>query len=181
MRTPADEGPSHAIVGRVRRSHGVRGELVVELFTDAPDAVFAPGARLFAGTTEGDLSPHGTTLHVESARPFKDTLLVIFAEISERNAADTWRDRFLLAPLSELEAPADDEVFLHELVGLRVLTVEGEEIGTVVAYFDLAHGLLLEVKRASGTVLLPYRDEFVAAVDVEAGVLTIDPPPGLFE
>ena len=151
------------------------------MFTDAPDAVFASGARLFAGTVDGDLAPQGTTLHVESARPFKDTLLVTFDEITDRNMADLWRDRFLLAPVDELEPPGEDEVFLHDLVGLRVQMVDGTHIGTVVGYFDLAHGLLLEIKRVTGTVLLPYRDEFVADVNVEAGVLTIDPPAGLFD
>ena len=55
MAPASHEGTSHAIVGRVRRAHGVRGEVVVQLLTDAPDAIFAPGARLFAGTIAGDI------------------------------------------------------------------------------------------------------------------------------
>lgn len=181
MTSSPGAGATYAIVGRVRRSHGVRGEVVVELFTDAPDAVFASGARLFAGTVNGDLSPHGTILHVEGARPFKDTLLVIFVEITDRNMADVWRDRFLLVPTDELEPAGDDEVFLHDLVGLTVVTISGEDIGKVIGYYDLSHGILLEIRRSTGTVLLPYRDEFVDAVDLAAGVLTINPPDGMFD
>jgi 16S rRNA processing protein RimM len=51
----------------------------------------------------------------------------------------------------------------------------------VASYYELAHGLLLEIKRQDDTVLLPYRDEFIAEVDVHAGRLVIDPPEGLFE
>jgi len=178
--TPQDGG-SHAIVGRVRRAHGVRGELVVELMTDAPDAIFAPGARVIAGTVAGDLGVRPATLHVEAARPFKDGLLVTFAEIVDRTEADLWRDRYLLVPSEELEPPAEDEVYLHDLVGLEVQRLDGVVIGKVAGYYDLAHGILLEVQRERDTVLLPYRDEFIAAVDVEAGRLVVDPPEGLFE
>ncbi|MGH7671150.1 MAG: hypothetical protein ACRENQ_16830, partial [Gemmatimonadaceae bacterium] len=47
--------PEFLIVGRVRKAHGIRGELVVEPITDAPDAIFAPGRRVFAGTPSGDV------------------------------------------------------------------------------------------------------------------------------
>lgn len=175
------ESASHAIVGRVRRAHGVRGEMVVQLMTDAPDAIFAPGARVIAGTIAGDLGTRPATLHVQDARPFKDGLLVTFDEIEDRTQADLWRDRYLLVPADELEPPAEDEVYLHDLVGLEVQRLDGTVIGTVVGYFDLAHGILLEVQREKDSVLLPYRDEFIAGVEVEAGRLIVDPPEGLFE
>lgn len=174
-------GASHAIVGRVRRAHGVRGELFVEVLTDAPDAIFAPGARLFVGTTGGDLAPTPATLTVDDARPFKDGLLVTFDEISDRNEADLWRDRYLLVPLDELEPPGEDEVYLHDLVGLQVQRVDGTPVGTVVAFFELPHGILLEIQRDGATILMPYREEFIAEVNVGAGVLVVDPPEGLLE
>ena len=180
--TPSSRGGApYAIVGRVRRAHGIRGELVVELMTDAPDAIFAPGARLFAGNTAGDITPSARELHVEDARSFKDGLLVTFGEIADRTQADLWRDRYLLVPRDELEPPGEDEVYLHDLVGLEVQRTDGSVIGKVSAYFELAHGLLLEIRRPDDTVLMPYRDEFVAEVDIEGGRLVIDPPEGLFE
>ena len=173
--------PSHVIVGRMRRAHGVRGEVVVEVMTDAPDAIFAPGARLLAGTTTDDLPPKPLELHVDGARVFNDGLLVTFAEIVDRTQADLWRDRYLLVPADELEPPDDDEVYLHDLIGLQVQRVDGLVVGTVSGFFELAHGLLLEIQRASDTVLMPYRDEFIAEVNVDEGLLVIDPPNGLFE
>lgn len=174
---------THAIVGRVRRAHGVRGELVVEVMTDAPDAIFAPGARLFAGTVAGDLAPNAMVLHVEDVRPFKDGLLVTFEEIPDRTQGELWRERYLLVPMEEVEPLEEDEVYLHQLVGLEVQRTDGSAIGTVVGFFELAHGLLLEIRRtgAKDTVLMPYQEEFIAGVDVERGVLVVDPPEGLFE
>src|SRR5215203_3811794 len=68
--------PALIIVGRVRKAHGIRGEVVVEPITDAPDAIFASGRRVFAGTATGDLVPNGAELHVESSRPFNEGFLV---------------------------------------------------------------------------------------------------------
>lgn len=173
--------PAHAIVGRVRRAHGVRGEVLVEVMTDAPDAIFAPGARVFGGTPAGDLPRQAPALHVEHVRPFKDGLLVTFHEIADRNEADLWRERYLLVPMDELEPLAGDEVYLHDLAGLRVTRTDGTELGTVDGYFELPHGVLLEIRRANDTVLMPFLEAFIVEVDVAAGVLVVQPPEGLFE
>ncbi|HEY9230418.1 MAG TPA: hypothetical protein VIP11_27445, partial [Gemmatimonadaceae bacterium] len=90
--------PELIIVGRVRKAHGIRGDLVVEPITDEPDAVFAPGRRVFAGTASGDPAKDGRELHVTSSSPFKGGFIVHFEEIADRSVAETWRDRFLLLP-----------------------------------------------------------------------------------
>ena len=94
--------PAFIIVGRVRKAHGIRGEVVVEPITDVPDAIFASGHRVFAGTASGDIAPNRAQLHVESSRPFSDGYLIAFAEVPDRNAAETWRGRYLLVPADEL-------------------------------------------------------------------------------
>lgn len=152
----------------------------MEVMTGAPDAIFASGARVFGGTAAGDLPQNPPMLHVEHARPFKEGLLVTFQEIADRNEADLWRERYLLVPVEELEPLGDLEVYLHDLPGLRVERADGTVLGVVEGFFELPHGLLLEVRRANDTVLMPYREEFVVAVDVPAGILVVDPPDGLF-
>ncbi|HVX41147.1 MAG TPA: ribosome maturation factor RimM [Gemmatimonadaceae bacterium] len=177
MTTPA---PELIIIGRVRKAHGVRGDLVVEPITDEPDAVFAPGRRVFAGTVGGDLAKGSPELHVESASPFKGGFIVHFAEIADRTVADTWRERFLLLPADELEPLAADEIYLHDLIGMRVELESGEPVGTVVEFYELPQGLTLEVRRENGTVLVPY-DRIVTSVDGEARVIRIAPPDGLLD
>jgi 16S rRNA processing protein RimM len=170
------------IVGRARKAHGIRGELAVEVITDAPDAVFASGARLFAGTTTGDLAPERTELHVEHATPFKGGIIVSFREITDRTQAERWRDRYFLVPASELPPPEDNEVYVHELIGMGVVLSSGEEIGSVVDVYELPQGLTLDVRRVNGgTVMLPFNDQVVTEVDREARVITVDPPDGMLD
>src|SRR5258705_6469 len=88
--------PELIIVGRVRKAHGIRGALGVEPITDEPDAVFAPGRRVIAGNASGDPSKDRRELHVTSSTPFKGGYIIHFTGIEDRNAADTWRERFLL-------------------------------------------------------------------------------------
>jgi 16S rRNA processing protein RimM len=159
----------------------MRGGLAVELLTDSPDVVFAAGRRVIGGTTKGDVLPHRVELHVRSASPFKDGLLVEFSELSDREGAERWRDRFLLLPADEVPPAGPDEIFLHELVGLRVRTATGEDLGVVETFYDLAQGLTLEVRRDEGTFLLPYRPEFVRQVDSAERLLTVELPLGFFD
>ena len=177
--------PEFIIVGRVRKAHGIRGEVVVEAITDAPDAIFAAGRRVFAGTAAGDLAPNRTELHVESSRPFNEGLLVAFAEIPDRTAAETWRGRYLLVPAGELPPPSEDEVYIHELLGMRVELETGEVVGTVDETYELPQGLALDVRRAAPregeTVLILYDERTIASVDKGARIIVVTPPEGLLE
>ncbi len=172
--------PELIIVGRVRKAHGIRGDLVVEPITDEPDAVFAPGRRVIAGTVTGDPSKERPELHIEQAAPFKGGFIVHFAEITDRAVADTWRERFLLVPADELEPLGDDEVYVHELSGMRVELESGEPVGTVAGVYELPQGLTLEVARDNGSVLVPY-ERIVTSVDREQRVIRIAPPHGLLD
>src|SRR4051812_6831200 len=102
MTSPASS-PEHEfiVVGKVRRAHGIRGELVVEPFTDAPGAVFAPGRRIFWGTEAGELSPGAGELRVVRSSPFKEGLIVSVREIQDRTEAERWRERYLVAPAGD--------------------------------------------------------------------------------
>jgi 16S rRNA processing protein RimM len=177
--------PAFIIVGRVRKAHGIRGEVVVETITDAPDAIFASGRRVFAGTAAGDLAPNQLELHVASVRPFNEGLLVGFAEVPDRTAAELWRGRYLLLPGAELPQPDDDEVYVHDLVGMRVELVGGEAVGTVEETYELPHGLAIDVRRAAPreaeTVMLLYDDHTIASVDKAARLIVVTPPEGLVE
>ena len=177
--------PAFIIVGRVRKAHGIRGEVVVEPITDAPDAIFASGHRVFAGTASGDITPNRAELHVQSSRPFNDGYLIAFAEVPDRNAAETWRGRYLLVPADELPPPSDDEVYVHELPGMRVELADGQLLGTVEETYELPQGLAIDVRRApphdERTVLLQFDERTIASVDREARVIIVTPPEGLVE
>jgi 16S rRNA processing protein RimM len=154
---------------------------MVEPITDDPDAIFAPGRRLVVGTTDGEVAPDAQGIHVREARPFKRGLLVHFDEISDRDAADLVRDRYLLAPADELEPLDDGEVYLHDLLGLRVEHTSGDSLGNITAYYELPQGLVVEVQHPRGVVLVPWTMDIVKRVDVEAKLVVVEPPAGLFD
>lgn len=179
-----------AVVGRVRRAHGIRGELLVEPYTDAPDAIFASGRRVFAGTTDGEPASRAgrpalepDALVIRGARPFKGGLLLTFDEVPDRTEAERWNDRALLLPLAELAPPEEGEVFLHDLPGMRVVLEDGATLGSVVQFYELPQGIVLEVlpagAEAAGGVLVPFVDDVVLSLDAEGRVLTVRLPEGL--
>ena len=174
--------PDLVIVGRVRKAHGIRGDLVVEPISDEPDAIFASGRRVFAGNAAGDPAKDGKTLTMSMVSPFKGGYIIHFAEINDRDVAETWRERYLLLPANELEPLADDEVYVHELPGMRVVLVTGQDVGVVDATYELPQGLTLDVKRPTiaTTVLIPF-DRIVTSVDREERIITIDTPVGLLD
>lgn len=175
----------YAIVGRIRKPHGIRGEVVVELVTDAPEAIFASGARVFVGTTAPE-PPDAAALRevrVERGRDQGDVWLVKFDTIADRNEAERWRDRYVFLPVVELRPAGDDEVYLHELVGMTALLAEGEEpVGEIVAWYQLPQGLVIEVEKGDGTlVMVPYIPTIVREVDVATRRVLLTPPDGLLD
>ncbi|CAN5373870.1 ribosome maturation factor RimM [soil metagenome] len=169
------------IVGRVRKPQGLHGELLVEIITDDPEAVFAPGRRIHVGTVAGEPAGDASILTVLRARPFKGSYIVGFAGLEDRTSAEGWRGRYLLAPAGELPQLAADEVYRHDLLGMRVADEVAGEIGTVADLYDFPQGLTLEVRGGREPVLVPYRPEIVREVDLDARVIRVALPPGLLE
>jgi 16S rRNA processing protein RimM len=169
----------------VRRAHGIRGELVVELMTDAPDVIFASGARVFQGTAAGDPwrdpeSGELRELEIAASRPFKGGLLITLDAVSDRTEAERWNDRSLLVPMDELTEPAEGELFLHELHGMRVLDEGGTDFGEVRGWFRVPHGVLLDVHTSRGDVALPFNEQFVREVNRAGRTMTVAIPDELF-
>ncbi|HEX8851390.1 MAG TPA: ribosome maturation factor RimM [Gemmatimonadaceae bacterium] len=177
----------HVIVGRVRKAHGIRGELVVEPITDAPDEIFASGRRLFVGDAAGRVDAKVAPVEVESARPFKEGYILTVAGIPDRTAAERWRDRYFLLPEEELPAPADDEIYIHDLPGMRVQLENGDIVGTVGTVYELPQGLVMDVQRVGedlgkrGSVMIPYDERTVVGVDREERVVVVSLPDGLLD
>lgn len=184
------EGSDVVLVGRIRKAQGIRGEVTVETLTDEPEAVFAAGRRLYAGTVDGDLARDPAdrgnaasrqAVVIQSASPFKGGYIVKLDVVADRTEAELWRQRYLLAPKAELKPPGEGEVYVHDLVGMNVRGADGSEIGRVIAFYELPQGLALEVSTAASGVLVPYRPEMVLHVDTAARCLTVDTSSGLFD
>ena len=174
--------PDWIIVGRLRKPHGIGGDVVVESITDAPEKVFAAGRRVFAGTVEGDPAPDHAELTVTRSRPFKIGLWIIeFDAIGDRGQAERWRDRYLLLPAAEIDPPGVGEVFVHELLGMLVELTSGETVGPVSEVYELPQALGLNVRYRDGNVILPYHDAYVREVDRAARRIVMELPDGMLE
>ena len=174
------------IVGRVGRPHGIRGEVVIGVRTDEPDLRFAVGATLdVRNSPGGDGETDSERLKVASARWHSGQLLVAFAGITDRTVAGELTGRWLSVDSGQLPAiPDPDEFRDHELIGLSVRTPAGEAVGVVTDV--LHHGQDLLVVRPPGPPdgqehLVPFVKAIVPEVDLTAGTIVIDPPPGLLD
>lgn len=174
--------PTHLVVGHVTKPHGTGGEVLVMPLTDHPGSAFAPGVVLQAASEEGhDPDPDFPPLRVAAVRPFRGGLLVTFGGVENRDQAERLRDVYLMRPVEELAELEEGELFYHELLGMDVVTVDGREVGRVQEVYELLPADMLEVRGASGTVLVPLTKEVVREVDREARRIVLDPPEGLLE
>jgi len=176
------------LVGRAGRPHGIRGELVIGVRTDEPDLRFAVGATVDARSSPDDDgtddSSAGEPLRVASARWHSGQLLVTFAGITDRTAAAELTGSWLSVDSSQLpETGGPDEFRDYELIGLSVRTCAGDLVGVVTDVLHYGQDLLV-VRRADGPgdeCLVPFVKAIVPEVDLRAGVVVIDPPPGLLD
>lgn len=188
------------IVGRAGRPHGIRGEVVIGVRTDEPDLRFAVGAAVDVSSSpdeadeadEGDAGP-GQRLTIASKRWHSGQLLVSFAGITDRTVASELTGSWLSVDSSQLPDTGDPDEFRdHELIGLEVRTAGGEPVGVVTDVLHYGQDLLV-VRRADGDAegddaggtggecLVPFVKAIVPEVDRAAGLIVIDPPPGLLD
>lgn len=167
------------VVGRLRKPHGLKGEVTLFPLTDRPDEIFTTGRSLAVVNLAGDVV--GGPIEIERARGYHREWIVKFAGVDLREAWDPWRGLFLAADVSALPAPEGEEVWLHELVGFTVRHSDGTSLGIVSDVYELPAGVTIEVQGAKREFLLPYRREFVLEVQRDERRLIVEPPAGLVD
>jgi 16S rRNA processing protein RimM len=165
------------VVARVGRAHGIKGEVTVEVRTDEPELRLAPGAVL--ATDPATAGP----LTIETGRVHSGRLLLRFAGVRDRTAAEALRNTLLIAEVDPDDVPEDpDEYYDHQLMDLDVVLRDGTEVGRISEISHLPSQDLFVVERADGTeVLIPFVEEIVVEIDLEKQRAVIDPPPGLID
>jgi 16S rRNA processing protein RimM len=167
------------VVGRIGRPHGIRGDVLVDVRTDDPELRFAPGSVIATEpAADGPLTIAGFRWH--SGR-----LLLHFAGFDDRDHAEDLRGITLVVDSGDLGDTGDPDDFRdHQLIGLTVLTRAGEPVGRVTDVMHSGQDLLViagEGARQGTEILVPFVAPLVPEVDVAAGRLVIDPPPGLLD
>ncbi|REE99092.1 ribosome maturation factor RimM [Thermomonospora umbrina] len=164
------------VIGRIGRPHGIRGEVTVDVRTDDPGSRFAPGAVL--ATDPGQAGP----LTVEHAHWHSGRLLLRFAGVDDRSAAEELRGTWLVVDATDLPSLDDpDEFHDQELVGLAVQTTAGARVGTVTEVRHFGQDILVVTRDGGGEALVPFVAAIVPEVDLAGHRIVIDPPPGLLD
>ena len=177
--TPSTADRPQLRVGRLVKAHGLKGALKLELYTDAPERRFTPGAAFTLQVPEA--SPwHGRTLTLTELRWYNAQPVAFFDGVDDRTAAESLVKAILWIEQVEDEEAEDDAWYDFQLVGLRALR-DGVEVGTVLRVDHLPAQDLLAVRTPEGEVLVPFVSAIVPVVDIAGGTLTVTPPPGLFE
>jgi 16S rRNA processing protein RimM len=162
------------IVGIVRRTRGVHGELVVESQTDLPDR-FGELKQVYLVTPEGELPVSITHTRYQSGTE----VWLQLAEVTDRDEAKELRGATLEIALEERPELPDGIYYYDQLEGLEVRDTTDQRLGTITRVYPRGGQDLYEVETDSGLAYIPATDAIIKQVDLEARVMIVDPPPGL--
>ena len=162
-------------MGAVARAHGLQGEVVVDVWSEAPER-FRPGSQLTA-----QLGDFARAMTVETARPFGERLLIRFEGITTRTQAEALRGADLTVARSEVGPAPEGAHYRFDLIGLRVKTRAGEHLGTVADVFSTGANDVIVVRGERGELLLPHLTTVVLSIQPERGEMVVEIPPGLNE
>jgi len=165
-----------AVVGRVARAHGLKGQVIVNPETDFPGERFKPGAELFmsrAGNVE--------RLILTTVRFHRDRPVIGIDGVADINAASKLAGLELRIPAERLAALPAGSYYRHDLVGCRIETSGGQLVGTVKAVEGDAAGSRLVIDTPGGEVLVPLAVEICTTIDTAGKRIVIEPPAGLLE
>ena len=160
-----------ALVGRIARAHGIRGQVIVNPETDFPDERFQPGAELFVERGGGVQGLTITTVRFQRGRP-----VVGLAGVETMNDAEALAGYELRVPAERLAPLPPGTFYRHDLVGCRVETRGGRSrSGWSETSKGRSSGSRLVVGSSRGEVLIPLVQAICPTIDTAAKKIVIDP------
>jgi len=172
-----EQPPPFLLLGRVLRPHGVRGELRLELITAYPERV-AEGMRVFLGHDPEDAAS-AEKHRVARVRRHQQYLILELEGISDRDAADAYRDYYVMVPLEEAIPLEEGEFYLFQTLGLDVVTDDGESLGQVSDVIETGANDVYVVRGPKGEILLPDIEECILKVDIATNQMIVHLMEGL--
>ena len=164
--------PLFLAVGRLGRPHGVRGDIVMNVLTDFPERL-KPGVQVYVG-------PDRQLLRIVRVRSHGEKLLVAFEGIAQREAAGMLRNQLVLVRAADVPPLPEGEYYHHQLLGLQVVTDQGQPLGRVIEILETGANDVYVVRRETGKdLLLPAIEEVVLEIDLNARRMEVHLLPGL--
>ena len=161
-------------VGAVTGARGIKGDIRIKSFTADPEAIASYGPLYDkAGSQTFDLRVTGQA---------KGQLVGRIKGTADRTAAEKLKGLQFFVPRDSLPSPQDDEFYVTDLIGLRAEDVEGNTLGTISSVDNFGAGDVLEiVGKVSGGLMVPFTKAAVPRIDIQEGLVIIDPPDGLLD
>ena len=163
-------GETRVLLGSFANAHGIRGEVQVRTFTGTPEAIASYGPLSDKAGTR--------TFKLKVVRVTDKGIIARVDGISDRNAAETLKGIDLYVDRAKLPVASDGEYYHADLIGLRAVSPDGDEIGKIIAVANFGASDLLEIQLKGGTATeyVPFTDACVPSVDLAAGVATVVMP-----
>jgi 16S rRNA processing protein RimM len=164
--------PVYLTVGFLRRPHGVRGEIVMDLHTDFPERL-KRGRKLF-------VTKAYTPLTVQSVRNHHQSILIKFYGIDTPEQAGEYRNQWVYGKVSEIPPLPEGKIYQHELLGFQVVDDNENSLGEVVEILETGANNVYVVKDESGReILLPAIPSVILDLDAERRVMRVHLLEGL--
>jgi 16S rRNA processing protein RimM len=158
----------------VRRPHGVRGEMVLELYTDFPERL-RPKTKIFLGEKH-------LPMFIGNARPHNEGLLLSIEGIESPEDAGKFRNQIVYVSAKTLPALDEGEYYFHELIGLNVVDEDGNPLGELTDIVETGANDVYVVTDSAGTeILLPAIPDVILSVDLDEQTMRVHLLPGLLE
>jgi 16S rRNA processing protein RimM len=165
--------PVFLVIGKLRRPHGIHGEMLMDVLTDFPERL-APGGRVFIG------EDHKAFI-IRSCRSQMAALLVAFQGFATPEEVGWFRNLLVYVRADEIPSLEDGEYYHHELLGMRVVDEGGVPIGTITEILEsAAHDIFVVQTPDQREVLIPMTESVVQKIDVKANEMRVRIIPGLF-
>lgn len=170
--SPEPGEPVFLVVGKLRRPHGVRGEMLMEVFTDFPERL-APGKKVYIGEAR---QPH----LLRSRRRHGEHLLVAFEGLDTPEQVGVLRTELVFVRSDEIPPLPAGDYYHHQLIGLQVCDDTGKPIGKIVEILEGGvHDVLVAQNESWGEVLIPFVDGVIQKVELENAVVIVKLLPGM--
>jgi 16S rRNA processing protein RimM len=152
--------PAFLVLGKLRRAHGVRGEIPLEVYSEMVDLI-APGITLYIGKKRSSLT-------VEATRWKNDLLLLKFEEISDRTEVSALTNALVYIRTADLPELAEGEYYSYELIGLKVYEEGGDALGVLMEILETGANDVYVVQNEAGEeTLIPATEETILEVDFD--------------
>lgn len=162
-------GPVFLAVGKLRRSHGVKGEIIMDVLTGFPERL-RPGKLVFAGDDHEPLQITGVRGHDKS-------MIIRFAGIDTPEAVSRLRNMTVFVSAEGLPDLPDGEYYHHQLLGLSIVDEAGQLLGELVNIIETGANDVYMVKTPDGKeLLLPAVEDVVLEVNLDQGQMRVRPP-----